>query len=458
MDTVISKFPFSTFTEATLPLLLTAETIFSFSGVEEEILTAFETLKNTNNTEDKVFKRLITEKPRTDAFDVINGNLFTDDEKLALREEALKSYNNEFNNTSDATLIKDVQIEEPIYNSDYYDLFYSELSDEDKKKKKDLNAKINKIIIKGFDNSGHLSTKLLFENCSKEELQNLANYYRELRTIKSGMNKDDMSYIEQNVTFETNDAAYAKEYDYYLTNIRNNKDLNSIWQQIFMEFEFDKTGQYVQKLNKEGLTIMPNRYIYGYIVPKEEKADLFIDKEKTEAKKLIDNEIEFAKTEYYYEARDKAIQNSNYKEWFHLNHVYNPYSRVWVPLAIWTTMKPKPGGKYDTDFVYVPKQENIETTIKPEYKNVNWNIYPKNYKGNPKYNNHINLTDKEKRMLKLLQNTVNGYSLGYSSEKFISEGFVPRLYEKRIDKKFILDQSLGVFGLDFNIKHQVIIS
>jgi hypothetical protein len=36
-----------------------------------------------------------------------------------------------------------------------------------------------------------------------------------------------------------------------------------------------------------------------------------------------------------------ALENPQFKEWYERNHIYNPYSREWSPISIWTRLEPK---------------------------------------------------------------------------------------------------------------------
>ena len=408
-----------------------------------EIIEAFSLLRNENTRKNAVLNALMKQQNRTDAYGEIDGRLFSDEEIDKIRKEVVDSFNTEDYNESDATLIKDIPGDEKVYNKEYYDLFSSTLSPEQKSRKRELQYKINNILIKGFDTNNHLSTKLLFERCTIEELSDLAKYYKELRTFKSTMTKAERNKLNNEVDFLTNDLAFNIEYDYYRTNLANDKVKSQLWKEIFLDWEFNEIGQYIIRLN-DGMSVVANNMIYGYANPKAK----YINKEKTDAKKFIDDHVEFITTEYYDIAQKAALENGTHEEWFKRNHVYNPYRRKWEPLAIWTKMSIKPNSRYADSYQFIPNEDNIDRAPKANKRNENYGKVPGNYKGH-NYDNPIQLNKKEEEMLKLLQDTIAQFTFYGAAEEFAKQGYVPRRYKTIEDTRYYVNQALGVVGLDY---------
>lgn len=61
---------------------------------------------------------------------------------------------------------------------------------------------------------------------------------------------------------------------------------------------------------------------------------------------------------------NEASNNGNFKEWFDVNHVYNPYKHKFEPLRVWTEMKVNPEGSLKGTYSYVPTNENAENKLK----------------------------------------------------------------------------------------------
>ena len=408
-----------------------------------KIVEAFSLLKNENTPNNQILNSMLKERNRKDAFGVIDGRLFDEEEVEELKRDIELGFNSEEFSESDATLLKDIPNDEAIYNKEYYDLFVSTLTPEQKSKKRTLQYKINKILTKGFGPDNHLSTKLLFDNCSVEELEELAAYYRELRGMSSQMTNEEVRRLNEEVDFQTNDAAFNKEYNEYKLNLLNDKNKARLWKEIFLDWHFDEFGRYELRLD-ENYQIVPNRLIYGFAQPKEK----YINRAKTDAKKFIEDNIEFVTTEYYHSALNEAVKNGTYDEWFKKNHVYNPYNRKWQPLPIWTKMGLKPNSEYAESYQFIPNADNIDRGIRKDAKNEKYCKVPGNYKGH-NYDSGINLTAKEEEMLKLLQDTIKQFTFDRKAQQFADNGYVPRRYQSIEDKEFYIRQALGVVGWDY---------
>ena len=411
--------------------------------VKTEIIEAFVLLRNNNNQSNETLNAMMKEKDRTDAYGNIDGRKFSDEEIDELRLDINLSLGSEDYSESDATLIKDVPDDESVYNKEYYDLFASDLTSEEKSKKRDIQHKINNILIKGFDTNNHLSAKLLFENCTIVELEELASYYKQLRQMSSKMTKGQVAKLNQEVNFKINDAAFNEEYNYFKLNLLNDKTKSKLWKQIFFDWTFDNLGYYEIRFDEEYRPV-PNRLLYGYSIPKEK----YINKSKTDAKKFLNENVEFITTEYYEIAKKEAIANNTYEEWFRKNHVYNPYARKWQPLPIWTKMSLKPTSEYTDSYQFIPNSDNVDVAPKGAYLNPKYGKVIGNYKSG-RYDANTTLTPKEQEMLKLLQDTIKQFTFDGKAQEFANRGYVPRRYKSIEDKEFFIRQAIGVVGLEY---------
>ena len=193
-----------------------------------------------------------------------------------LSNKSYKSSNED--NYFDSSVLKDIPETNEFYTKEFFTLFENEdLPEEVKQQKRELVTKINDILIKGFDKTGHLSAKLLFENCTLDELEELGNYIKELKSYKS----------KKTTTSEISPEFY-KELTYYRTTINKDVRKANIWKKIFLDYHFNEDGNYVATENKE-TGQLPNTLIYSILKPKDEYKDKFIDKEKSEAKQFIDD-------------------------------------------------------------------------------------------------------------------------------------------------------------------------
>ena len=208
-----------------------------------------------------------------------------------------------------------------------------------------------------------------------------------------------------------------------------------LWSDIFTTYD-EESGK-----------VSPNKELFGYMMPKDDK---YVDKEKTAARNLIENDLEFVPTEYYHMAMTEASTNGTFKEWYDANHVFNPYTRSMEPLKIWTTMQVSPTGSLNGEHNYIPTYENTDRTVKEEFENPNYNKYTNNYNvSSNNYSNLKTLTVKETKMLELFQSTINAYSTTHSMKKFAERGYLPRRAKYEPDGKWYISQAVGALGLEF---------
>ena len=198
---------------------------YDFVGTAKTLIAdAFNKLKNKEyEFNNSVLKKLLADENRYDKFGIVDGRLFTDDEIEELRKATAESYKNEDNKEIDGNVIKDLDEHDNIvYNKDYYELFKNDVPEELKTQKKEVITKINNTLIKGFDRNGHLNSKKLFEECTIDELEELANNIKELRSYKSNISKNQIDKISKYTTTKTS-KQFNKEYGYYRTELKNDK-------------------------------------------------------------------------------------------------------------------------------------------------------------------------------------------------------------------------------------------
>ena len=346
------------------------------------------------------------------------------------------------------SLIKVGQPDE-ILIREYYERDRIAPSEEIDKKHRELYTKINSFLEKGIettpDGKPHLNCVLLAENLTNEELVTLSNLYYELREYNKGaysqeneessnsVNKADATNIKYN-TDEYN--ANIKQLD----DISDNEKKKLIRQIISYKFT-----------TKRGKTkIKPNYYIYGYFKAPEK----FIDKEKTEAKRNINNNIEYVPNEYYEKAKAAAKELDKthpgaYNEWFTANHYYDARQHTYVPLPVWTIEQIKADSEVfgNVERVAVPDYYNSAREFK--VYNTNYVANSNNYKSSATYDNpDFKLLNSAELSL---YNRLHWYSEYYAKNtrqhKFINEGFAPRDFKEIIDRKWYEKQFLGFWGI-----------
>ena len=433
----------------------------------------FEILGTTRDKLKRNIAELINTIPKEERTDVQGhtiGTKYSLETAHKIKEETIKKYygfevlndkivldsNNVDRYGMDTGLIKVVE-KTPVLTRQFYESFYGnkpEVSPDQVTARNKLYTNINNILKKGLDSRGIISIELLAQNCTLDELKTLVNSYNALRALNS-VNKN--SYFNQDDDTKArpyklviNEAA-LHEQELYLDNIPN-------------EFKF-----YIERIlyatDKDGITLkkdetgnyVGNNYLYGYIKLDTDKdgnytdeAKEYIDFKKTEARDFLDNNIEFAPTEYFVQAQKEAQAKGDeyYKKWKDANIVYNPYTHKEEPICIWTTMRPKSTGSLTKDMEYFPTIENTTSKIKQNKRN-------KEYKNkldvtdNSAYFNdtYKNLTEAEQNLRALLIEYAQKFAINDFQKQFLKENYAPRLADKETTWDKALNDVANAVGL-----------
>ena len=417
---------------------------------KDKINEVFSILKDEDNLKSAKIKKIIDDANAYDEFGNVDARKLSDKDIATIKELTKHKYDFSYDsNAGEAILIKDIPNNLPIFDDNFYRMLRdpSENEKEVNPRRIKIIGRINELLGKTitaieFGGDGRIHAKDIFTKLTEEEREELANLYTALRNIKGKRKpKEIRQKFKQEVEFKTNDVAFNSELTWALSNLKGTKDFD-VFISIFCQL--DSSGEII--LDDNG-NYTPNNDIYGYIEPKNDK---YINKKKTAARELIENNIDFVPNEYYYAAMNEASNNGNFKEWFDANHVYNPYKHKFEPLRVWTDMKVNPEGSLKGTYSYVPTNENAEKQVKDEYVNKKYKKYSNNYnRDNGHYNNYVTLSPKEKEMQSLLQETMDFFAEHNKHNTFVDQGYIPRRRKVVTDTKWVVNQLLGVTGLEF---------
>lgn len=417
---------------------------------KDKINEAFSILKDEDNLKSAKIKKIIDDANAYDEFGNVDARKLSDKDIATIKELTKHKYDFSYDsNAGEAILIKDIPNNLPIFDDNFYRMLRdpSENEKEVNPRRIKIIGRINELLGKTitaieFGGDGRIHAKDIFTKLTEEEREELANLYTALRNIKGKRKPEEIRQkFKQEVEFKTNDVAFNSELTWALSNLKGTKDFDTF---ISIFCQLDSSGEII--LDDNG-NYTPNNDIYGYIEPKNDK---YINKKKTAARELIENNIDFVPNEYYYAAMNEASNNGNFKEWFDANHVYNPYKHKFEPLRVWTDMKVNPEGSLKGTYSYVPTNENAEKQVKDEYVNKKYKKYSNNYnRDNGHYNNYVTLSPKEKEMQSLLQETMDFFAEHNKHNTFVDQGYIPRRRKVVTDTKWAVNQLLGVTGLEF---------
>lgn len=474
----------------------------------DKINKAFKALqRNSNKLGGRKLKKIlqdIKDKKTVNLYDVfgtIDGTKFTDDEKAQIRDIVLEQYkpfgsideNGNYDNRqgfnrpdnelaySDAGLIKDVE-EQPIYTYRFYkELGFVPKGVDGIAKKQELYTKINVLLSKSINkDTGKIDFDVLYKNLNQDEVQQLAELYQDLRNLyeadKETLPVEGIDKEKLIKTFsKTNNKGFMEN---YAKAIRLGGNALAVFKMIFCEP--NTNGFVIQDKQKHRQTagFVPNKFIYDYFSLTKKKGDPFkvadadelvnvkkyINREATEARQLLNSNVEFANTDHYYtelqNVLDKAKEievnqgkeaaDKYYDDWFNLNHTYNPYQKRWEALPIWTKLSYKENGTLKGQYEWKPRENNIEHTPKKINPNYKENSY--NYRTDTGSYNNPNvpaLNSAEQEIRDYLRGIMNQFALNKQSQRFIKEGNAPRIYNPKIDAKWYGSQIAQAAGFKF---------
>ena len=414
-------------------------------NAQQAITNAFKVLKDEDNVKSKQIRKILNDANAFDDFGNIDPRKLSDKDIATIKALTKHKYDFSYDsNAGEAILIKDIPTGLPIFHDSFYRMLRDPSENESSVNPRRIKiiGRINELLGKCIGEDGRIHAKDIFDKLTEDERSQLAEGYRALKSIKGKRKpKEIRKRFKDNVFFEVNTAAFNEEYAWALTNLKGTKNFDTFID-IFVqtdssgEIQLDDNGNYI-----------PNNDIYGYIMPQDET---YVDYEKTEARKLIEENLDFVPTEYYYAAMREATEKGEFNEWFQKNHVFNPYKHKFEPLRVWTTMKVNPNGSLKGTYNYVPTYENQEKSVKEEYVNPNYKQYSSNYNVETgQYNNFTTLSPKEQEIQELLQEAMDFFSKYNNHNSFVEQSFIPRKRKVETDSKWFIKQALGGIGLEY---------
>ena len=416
----------------------------------QRVNEAFKVLGSGKNV--SVTRKLATLLAKaSDAYDVkgrIDGTKLNQEQQRNLTAAQQKEYNDRANADAIAvSLIHNAGDNEEVYTKEFYKLLSKEgysKSIEYKNIVKNINAILSK----------HYSGKNInFVNMTNDELNKLANLYRELREIRKDIeftwkgkySKLHSELIEYKINQDNFDIAKnAAE----LANV----DMN-LWYAVNTELVKDESGKQIR---------IPNKLIYGKPVPTEEARNkknlktgksIYVDEDKTNAFKVIKGYMISEPSEYYHEeyARRKKEgvdeDGRTFDKWYKDNHVYDPYRRTMVPSKIWmvSRLNDNNEGTWEAGF------EQTHSVPKEKYKNPNHKdgiSLGINYKdNNGKYKNDIKQNEYEKKLQNEISKLLISLAKVESAKRFFESGYMPIMSkEAEHDYRFYLKEAAKGIG------------
>ena len=395
---------------------------------------------------------------------VIDARKLTEENIRQLYEEQLVNYGiREGQVFTDRTLISNSPTDDTIFTA----AFYKGMTVSGAKNSEYI-AKVNEInkILKDHytTHDGTLWTSEL----SEDEIETLKKLYGELENIKK-YEKGSTTNAKSVRDFIKDNVDFVYDYDKYQQQEELAKQRIAEYGERYYRKWLSLNTQIVEDENGND-KVVPNRYIYGYAVPKGYKADgtgdnTFVDKKKTDALHTIRNYTRSRRTMYYYEAYKEAQAKGQeeFRKWYKANHIYNPYTHTVEPLQCWTTLEfgeVGNDGKWNTNMYYEPAWNQTERTIKTgldadgnpitddddlldlkrDCRNHDYKEFSStaaNYKGNnSSYNSTVNRNKFEDEIKEYFETILKENCHTMQSQQFLRNGYMPlRKKDEALDAK-----------------------
>ena len=422
---------------------------------------AFKVLRE--NTQGR--KILSTIAKRFDAYDnygIIDATKFSEKEIEAIKKEQEAKYGiNESQPFSDRSLINCAPDDDTIFTSAFYKGMTSNgASNPDYIKKV---REINDILKKYYDSASRTIDTFDMEEADIRTLTTLYDQLEDIKKTKGATNGKAVSkFIKDHVDFVYNMEEYIRNKT--LAEAKGGNYLR-LWQRINESIEEDENGNAI---------VVPNRYIYGYAVPKSYKKDgtgdnTYVDKKKTEALRTIRTYTNNVYTEYYFKKfkEMQKLDKVEFDKWYYANHVYNPHTHSMEPLPCWTKLEIRnvaddgefvPGGEYVPAYNQLRSRprngkdkdgndNNDIDAVNHSYKEKASTATNFKQSAEDKYHNKTNMTEEEREMKELFESILRKNATTSSSQRFLDRGYMAiRAKNPEVDAKFLGKEALKMIG------------
>lgn len=501
----------------------------------EEYAEAMEILHNTSEGLSEEFHRVYTAKKFRDENGDLDGIEISKDSDLInkIRKSQQITYNvfreNDF---SDRTLISLAPTDDLIYSEEFWKNISNgkkELKDEYKQ----TITTINNILAPYYnERTNAIDWEKLFEYNTPDQviaiLTSLDALYSALDDMSKGTGngKETAEFIESTCDTQINESRYAADLTFAST--LPNNEAGALFRRLIQGHHKDDApgNSYLYKSfgvkhadvfrQLASFTDKESQEYKDFVEANKTVIDMYskyVDLKKTRARRIVNQYSYKTNTKYYYMAREQALKEAeeiskhgkgtkediiagkkHYKDWFFKNHVYNPYTRKFEPIAIWrktainsignsnVVMEWQAGysqtnrvvrdgyvslgdidrmaqvgllqGVKGSKFITEEGKEFLNKYIEDfDYHNGNYKEglgHGENYKfgTNAEYDNPDTRNDFEKEMSEYMQNVINRLTEDEASQHYIQQGWLPsRMKREENVAKFVGKELKNLAGL-----------
>lgn len=398
--------------------------------LQKEIQQAFSVLRRNGVFASGIGSRFIGHR---DSEGVINGRTFSESEIAEIKRLQELEYGRADNSITDdkkrtlIRLVRSTPDNNHIYTEDFYHQIAGRkpLTEEGAKKLNEVAKKINAILYKCYDSK---DKKIYLSNLDDvEDLKELRKLYKRYHEIRYGIRferntAERKKFLKEKVTYDVNQSQY--ELDKNIARTKGDDFFNAFINLANYTIEYEQDGvDYVVGVNND---------IYGFVKPKEEFEEDYIDKKKEKALKFINENTEFVTTKYYEEAVREAQANGKLEEFIENNTIFNPYTRQYEVLRIWQTMRYK--GEAANKLAYLPSWSNTNRTPKEGTLNPKYARNKPVWRTDTGYGQDDNLNAYEKQIRDImLEEYFKATERNPTAYRFTSQAMMPRQAASKTD-------------------------
>ena len=276
------------------------------------------------------------------------------------------------------------------------------------------------------------------------EPKNLLELFTAFNNLTKGKSDPDVAARISKFIQEECDVTYdmaAWESDRMLAKTLHGERYLALWDSVFSQMENGK--------------LIPNTIIYGTIKPKD--VNKWLDAERTEARRILTSRTREITSEYFFDEYRRIKQEEGEdaaKEWYKNNTYYDPYSRTFKPLKVWTFTQYLSENGDDIAGQFVPRINQMDINPKEELINPEYNKSGINkYKLGTGYDNseYTKLNDYQLRIMNEVKNILQQYVYTNSNQRYVDQGWLPTLPKAgAVDYKDIPKEVAAFFGWSAN--------
>ena len=324
-----------------------SETDDNFKYVLGAAIKYFKNKRGTKANKASKYKEIAKLRDARDVDNVIDARKFTDEDLKTIRQEELDRLGtSEDNPYSERAIIHTSSDDIDIFTEAFYKGMMPYKNDKviTTKAYKEIVKNINDILRKAYI----VETKTLdTSRLSDEDLNNLLKEFNKLGYDETTQEFDSKSGIRKRLGISKSSsvkiAKFIKQNVVFTLSEQDKLEFEAQEEKAKLKGEayFELWQKVNYEVNPDNDELVPNHLLWGHAEPKPNVYSKFLDKQKTAAVKVM--KVSYKNhTSVYYDLKLKETidkygrESQEFKDWYELNHVYNPNTHTIEPLSCWT--------------------------------------------------------------------------------------------------------------------------